>query len=84
VVLGRLRQEEGSGVQADCSQVGGRVEDEREVLKVLLGHTDEKERELWEAVQVRWVEGKVRAEVADEVLMEVERGHQFELEVEGK
>ena len=70
-------------MQADRRQVGGRVEDKGEVLVVLLGHADEQERELGEAVQVRWVEGKVRAEVADEVLMEVERGHEFELEVEG-
>jgi hypothetical protein len=46
VVLGGLGQEEGSGVQAHRRQVGGRVENEREVLVVLLGHTDEQEREL--------------------------------------
>ena len=83
-MLGGHGQEEGSGVQAHRRQVGGRVEDEGEVLVVLLSHTDEQERELGEAVQVRWVEGKVRAEVANEVLVEVERGHQFELKVEGK
>ena len=70
-------------MQADRRQVGGRVEDKGEVLVVLLGHADEQERELGEAVEVRRVEGKVRAEVVDEVLMEVERGHQFEIEVEG-
>jgi hypothetical protein len=76
-VLGRFGKEEGCGVQADRRQVGGRVEDKQEFLVVLLGHADKQEWELGEAVEVRWVKGKVRAEVVDEVLMEVERGHQF-------
>jgi hypothetical protein len=32
---------------------------------------------------IRWDRFKVYAEMADEVLMEVERGHKFEPEIEG-
>ena len=50
---------------------------------VLLSHPDEQQRELGEAVKMRRIEGKLRAEVADEILMEVERRHEFKPEVEG-
>jgi hypothetical protein len=50
---------------------------------VLLSHPDEQQRKLGETVEVRWIKGKVYAEVADEELMEVERGHKFEPEIEG-
>lgn len=70
-------------MQADSRQVGGCVQNEREVLVVLLSHPDEQERELGETVEMRRIEGKVCAEVANEILMEVERGHKFEPEIEG-
>ena len=70
-------------MQTDRRQVGGCVENEGVVLMVLLSHPDEQQRELGETVEMRWIEGKVCAEVADEVLMEIERGYKFEPEIEG-